>query len=86
MTSTSSPTIHFEISKCLTFLRLETTKVSIRFTVYIHAGQNAQTRAGFQVIKLLQAHHPQINEAESQRGEISSEGPILPILHAKLLL
>ena len=64
------------IKKCLKFLRLETTKVSIRFTVYIHAGQNAQTRAGFQVIKLLQAHHPQINEAESQRVEILSEGPI----------
>ena len=66
------------------FLRLETTKVNIRFTVYIHAGQNAQTRAGFQVIKLLQAHHPQINEAESQQGEILSEGPILQ-LNSKLL-
>ena len=48
-------------------------------TVYIHSSQNAQTEAGFQVIKLLQAHHPQINEAESQRCEILSEGPILQI-------
>ena len=73
LTSTSSHSIHFKI------LRLEATKVSIRFTVYIHAGQNAQTRAGFQVIKLLQAHHPQINEAESQRGKILSVESILQI-------
>ena len=42
-------------------------------TVYIHSSENAQTRAGFQVIKLLQAHHPQINEADSQLNDIFSE-------------
>ena len=42
-------------------------------------GRMHKQGAGFQVIKLLQAHHPQINEAESQRGKILSVESILQI-------